>query len=139
MAKPPQESNQPSEVRASDERRSGGWRELLGAAARYWEPRRIAYNLVLSAVALGWLAGTWPHFRPAFTLASVPPLTVLALLANLCYCAAYFVEIPMQCFAPSGVWQRWRLTIWVLGLLLAILLENYWIGDEIYPDFPSVR
>jgi hypothetical protein len=29
--------------------------------------------------------------------------------------------------------QRWGL--WILGTLFAFVLANYWIADEIYPDF----
>lgn len=65
-------------------------------AIRFWEPRRLAYNLVLVAATGAWLALTWPHFRPALTLPSLAPLAVLALLANVCYCAAYLVDIPLQ-------------------------------------------
>jgi hypothetical protein len=43
-------------------------RPLLDEALRYWEPRRIAYNLVLGAVVVAWVVVTWPHFRPALTL-----------------------------------------------------------------------
>jgi hypothetical protein len=39
---------------------------------------------------------TWPHFRGAFTWPSLLVLFVLAVLANVCYCAAYLVDIPLQ-------------------------------------------
>ncbi len=108
-------------------------RSLLADAARFWEFRRIFYNLVLSLVVLAWLALTWPHFRPAFTLQSLLLLVILGLLANACYCAAYFVDIPMQHSALGVAWKRWRWALWLLGTLFAILLANYWIVDEIYP------
>ena len=111
----------------------GAWRQRFAEAARFWEPRRVAYNLVLTAVALIWIVASWPHFRPAMTLESLGIMTVLALLANVCYCAAYVTEIPFigLPFKASGNRGRWG--IWVLGTLLAILFENYWIADEIYP------
>ena len=105
-------------------------RTLLADALRFWEPRRIFYNLVLFIVVVAWLMLTWPHFRPAFTLTSLLFLVIMALLANVCYCAAYLVDLPMQLCA---VWRRWRWALWLLGTLLAILFENYWIVDEIYP------
>ena len=58
---------------------SGSARESFRDAIRYWEPRRLVYNLVLVAVTFAWVAGTWPHFRPALTLSSLPPMAVLAL------------------------------------------------------------
>ena len=105
----------------------------LADAARFWEPRRLLYNLLLLGVVLVWVTRTWPHFRPAITLESLGILTVLALLANLCYCAGYLAEILIQNATSSVAWNRQRWAIWVFGMLLAILFENYWIADEIYP------
>ncbi|MGA8873051.1 MAG: hypothetical protein WA434_03585 [Candidatus Acidiferrales bacterium] len=102
-------------------------------AIRFWEPRRLAYNLVLVAATGAWLALTWPHFRPALTLPSLAPLAVLALLANVCYCAAYLVDIPLQRSSLSSLWIRRRWILWSLGTLFAFVLANYWIADEIYP------
>lgn len=108
----------------------------LRDAVAHWELRRIPYNLALAGLAAFWVVRTWPHFRPAFTPVSTPPLLVLAALANALYCAAYFVEaVAREAFAPES-WRRWRWTVWVAGTLLALLLEYYWIGDEIYPYVP---
>lgn len=104
------------------------------SAPRFWESRRFVYNLILSAVVLLWLVLTWPHFRPALTLPVLAAITVLALLANICYCAAYLAEIPIQQLLPGEYWNRLRWVVWVFGTLLALVLENYWIADEIYPD-----
>jgi len=103
------------------------------AAVRFWEPRRLVYNLLLAGFVLAWLVGTWPHFRPVMTLTGALQLAVFALLANLCYCMAYVAELFLQLFASGTGWLRWRSALWVLGTVLAILIENYWIADEIYP------
>jgi hypothetical protein len=102
-------------------------------AIHYWEPRRLVYNLVLVAICVLWVVATWPHFRPAITLPTLWPLSALALFANLCYCAAYVVDIPMQGASFGESWKRRRWGLWLLGMLFAILLANYWIVDEIYP------
>ncbi len=111
------------------------FRALLADAIRFWEFRRVFYNLALSIVAVAWLVMTWPHFRPALTLPSLFLFFILALLANACYCAAYLVDIPMQHSALAAVWRHRRWVLWLIGTLFAILLANYWIADEIYPDF----
>jgi hypothetical protein len=111
----------------------GAFRGLLADTLRFWELRRLIYNLLLVAVVFAWVAGTWPHFRPMFELRSLLLLAILALIANVCYCAAYLVDIPLQCSALGAVWRHWRWTLWFAGMLLAILLANYWIADEIYP------
>ena len=109
------------------------FRSLLGDPFRFWETRRFIYNLVLSAVVVVWVVASWPHFRPMFTLHSLLPLAVLASIANACYCAAYLIDIPIQQSSLKPVWKRYRWMLWMLGMLLAILLTNYWIADEIYP------
>jgi hypothetical protein len=111
------------------------FRAHLADALRFWELRRVFYNLALSAVALAWLVLTWPHFRPALTLTSLFLFFILALLANACYSAVYLVDLPLQHSAFAAIWRRRRWVLLLAGTLFAILLENYWIADEIYPDF----
>jgi hypothetical protein len=114
---------------------SGSFRAPLADALRFWEPRRLLYNFILAAVTFTWIVATWPHFRPALAWPSLLPLTFLALVANVCYSVAYVVDIPMQSSSTSTTRNRLRWGLWVLGMVFALLLENYWIADEIYPDF----
>ena len=102
-------------------------------AARFWEPLRIGYNLVLVGVVVAWVIATWPHFRPALRLWALLPMGVLALLANVCYSAAYLVDVPLQQVTIKFL-AVWRWGVWIAGTLFAILLTNYWIADEIFPD-----
>jgi hypothetical protein len=127
------EASHPTQSQALGPSPSAPFRELLADAIRYWEPRRIVYNLVLTAVVLAWIVLTWPHFRPAFRLSSLLLLAILGLLANVCYCAAYLVDLPIQHSSLSTVWKRRRWGVWLIGTLFAILLANYWIAHEIYP------
>lgn len=123
----------PTQSRGFGKSPSGQFRGLLEDAIRFWEPRRLIYNLILAAVTVVWLVATWPHFRPALTLSSLLLFAILALLANVCYCAAYLVDLPMQLSSPNSVWRNRRWGLWVIGTLFAIVLANYWIVDEIYP------
>ena len=113
---------------------SDSFRQLLADAARFWEPRRLIYNSILAAVTITWILATWPHFRPAMTLTSLFLLSILALIANAFYCAAYFVDIPLQSSSVGASRNRFRWGLWILGTLFAFVLTNYWIADEIYPD-----
>ena len=113
----------------------GPFRGPFADAVRYWEPRRLLYNLVLVAVTVAWVAATWPHFRMGLTLSSLPPMAVLALLANVCYCAAYIVDIALLQSSFESVWKRRRWILWLMGTFFAAVLASYWIADEIYPDF----
>ncbi len=100
---------------------------------RFWEPARLLYNVILVIVVALWIIFTWPHFRPAFTLPVLAAMLVLALLANFCYSAAYLADIALRQL-PAASLRRARQTVWLLGTLFALLVENYWIADEIYPD-----
>jgi len=115
---------------------SPSFRELLSSSSRYWEPRRILYNLILFAVCVIWFVGSWPHFRPALHLEYLFPMVFLAILANICYSTAYIVDIPFLSSAWRTSWLSRRWILWLAGMLFALLLENYWIADEIYPDVP---
>jgi hypothetical protein len=127
------ETAHPTESQGFGESPSGRFGGFLADAMQFWEPRRAAYNFVLAAVVVVWLVATWPHFRVALTPHSLLLLAILALLANVCYCAAYLVDIPMQRSSLSTVWRRRRWGLWLVGTLFAIVLANYWIVDEIYP------
>lgn len=111
----------------------GRFREILRDAAYYWESHRVVYNVVLIALVIAWFVLTWPHFRPVVNLPSALKLLVLAALANLCYSAAYLVDIPLERSSLRVSYRRWRRGIWLAGTLFALLVACYWIADEIYP------
>lgn len=113
---------------------SSGLRAILTDAGKYWEPRRVPYNLALIALALAWVVVTWPAFRPAVVVRHVPEILVLLGLANLCYCAAYLVEFFFVDSSARDTWRRRRWGLWLAGTLFALLIAHYWIGDEIYPS-----
>ncbi|SRR5713101_3083171 len=129
------EAAHPTQSQDTGKSPSGSFRELLTDAIRFWEPRRLVYNFALTAVAVAWVVVSWPHFRAALTLHSLLLLSILAMLANVCYCAAYLVDVPLQASSFGTVWRRRRWGLWLVGTLFAILVESYWINDEIYPDF----
>jgi len=121
----------------------GEFKHSVADALRYWEPRRVLYNAILTTAAVLWVVLTWPHFR-SVQLMGIPPgdthpalliLIILAFLANVCYCAAYIVDIPLQ--LTFVTWRKYRWALLLTGTLFALLIENYWIADEIYPFVPK--
>jgi hypothetical protein len=112
--------------------------EVLTDALRYWEPRRLGYSGVLALVVLGWVVVTWPHFQGAFTWGSLLALFVLAVLANVCYCAAYLVDVPVQHSSYRDSWRRWRWALWMIGAVFAGVIAFYWVADEIYPAVAQI-
>ena len=105
----------------------------LRDAARWWEPRRILYNIILAAVFIALTARTWPRLRPELTSAAVLPLIVLALLANVCYCVGYLADAPVQLVRDTRARNWWRWALWFAGTLFAVAFETYWFLDEILP------
>ncbi len=111
-----------------------GWKARARDAIRYWEPRRVVYNLVLAAIVVAWIVATWPHLRPSLRPSAFLQLGVLALFANVCYSAAYIVEVSAHRSPWFGAWRAHRWVVWLAGLVLAIVLANYWIVDQIFPS-----
>ena len=114
------------------------FRDVFIDATRYWEWRRIGYNLVLTLIVVGWVAFTWPHFRGAFTWRSLLAIFALAVLANVCYCAAYLVDVPVQYSPFRDTWRRRRWVLWLVGVIFAAIIAFYWLADEIYPSVPQL-
>ena len=109
-------------------------RETVSEMIRYWELRRIWYNIALGLQVVAWVVRTWPHFRPALTFDSLGRMLILAVLANVCYSSAYVVDLAVQASSYDPAWRRrWRGVLWIFGTLFALLVAQYWIGDEIYP------
>lgn len=105
------------------------WRD----AVRWWERRRLTYNVVLAALFVALTIRTWPRLRPELGPDKILPLIVLALLANLCYSTAYLLDSLLSA-SPHARTRRWaRLAVWVTGMFLAMLIETYWFLDEILP------
>jgi hypothetical protein len=76
---------------------------------------------------------TWPHFRGALTWNSLLVLFVLAVLANVCYCADYLVDVPVHYSSYRTSWRRWRWVLWLIGVIFAAVIASYWVADEIDP------
>jgi hypothetical protein len=109
------------------------FRDALSDAIHYWELRRIVYNLALAAVVIAMAVAFWTHIRGSLSFELLLALVVLAVLANICYCAAYVVDLPMQLSSHAGTWRRWRWLLCAFGVLFGMALAWYWAGDEILP------
>jgi hypothetical protein len=99
--------------------------EISSNSIRYWEPRRIVYNLVLGLIVVGYMAAYWPESRDVVTLDGVLAMFILAVLANVCYCAAYLVDVFAQYSDLRQLWLRWRWVLFAAGMLLAAILTRF--------------
>lgn len=103
-------------------------RRLSGYAAkgiRYWEPRRVLYNLVLALVVLGHFAARWPASRSVLSLDLVLAVFLLAVLANVAYCAAYVVDVFLQFSELETALTRGRLAVLVVGTAFAGVITHF--------------
>jgi hypothetical protein len=103
-------------------------RAALTEALRYWEPRRVLFNLVLAIVAGTVYMANFPHSRREFSFDTLQGLIALAVLANIAYCAAYPVDVLVQLSAYRATWLRLRWALLVTGLVLAAILTNFFCG-----------
>jgi len=100
-------------------------REYATEAIGYWEPRRVICNLVLAAVVVAYFVAGYPASKQNLTTDSILVLFLLAVVANVAYCAAYLVDIFAQ---MSGFRELWRSARWILfavGLTFAAILTRF--------------
>jgi hypothetical protein len=50
---------------------------------------------------------------------------VLAVLANVCYCAAYLGDVFVQISGLREVWQKWRSVLFVVGTTFAAIITRW--------------
>lgn len=101
-------------------------RESLTDAIRYWEPLRLAYNLALAVIVLIYFWRGYPGSKASLSLDAILFVFLLAVLANVAYCAAYVVDLFAQ---ASGYRETWRSNRWILfaiGLLFASVVTRFW-------------
>lgn len=108
------------------------WRDAKG----FWEPRRVAYNAILAAVVAVHMALQWSRIYPGMMAQFLGLLVVLGVLANLCYSAAYLLDIALRASASLAQLRRRRRLSWLAGTAFAVLIANYWMVDEVLPPLP---
>jgi uncharacterized membrane protein len=101
------------------------WREFLSNAIRYWEPRRIVYNLVLAVIVVVHFAHGLPFSKSTLQFNSLLFLFALAVLANVAYCAAYIPDVFAQMSGLRDSWLRFRWVLFVIGLAFAAILAHF--------------
>jgi len=119
----PGEVNGPSQPSGGSVRPKFG--ELASDALRYWEPRRLLYNLALLAVVLIHFYASWPDTKAFLTRDTLLGLFFLAVLANIVYCAAYAVDLFVQFSGQRAVWARWRWSVLATGIAFAAVITHF--------------
>ena len=94
-------------------------------AISYWEIRRIIYNGVLAVIVLGYFVANLPTSMERITPDAIFALFILAVLANIAYCAAYIADIVAQMSGFRDLWLRLRWIVFLIGLAFASILTRW--------------
>jgi hypothetical protein len=99
--------------------------DLAADALRYWEPRRLLYNLVLAAVVVIHFVAAWPGSRIHLNRDTFFGVFLLAVVANILYCAAYAVDVFVQFSGVRGEWRRLRWILLLTGTAFAAVITHF--------------
>jgi hypothetical protein len=100
-------------------------REYFTDAIRFWEPRRVVYNLVLAAIVITYFAMGYPVSKSVINLDFALGLFILAVIANIAYCAAYLADVFVQASGFREIWQRSRWILFALGTTFAAVITRF--------------
>lgn len=101
---------------------------LSGYAAdglRYWEPRRLIFNSVLAFVVLVHFFAAWPASRDRLSFDLMLGFFFLAVLANVCYCAVYLVDLFVQFAGLHRPWRVGRVVLLSVGTAFAATIAHF--------------
>jgi hypothetical protein len=86
--------------------------DTITDSLQFWEIGRVAYNIILTAVVVSTVGpATMLHFSPV----NFAALGVLAVFANVLYCAAYPVDLFVQASHWRDTWRSTRWLLWITG------------------------
>jgi hypothetical protein len=100
-------------------------REYLTDAIKFWESKRIYYNLVLAGVVIVHFIAGYPSSKAVLTVDFCLGLFILAVVANIAYCAAYLVDIFAQASGFREIWQRYRWILLLVGTTFAAIVTHF--------------
>ena len=101
------------------------FRESINDAIRFWELRRLAYNALLAVIVLFYFLRAYPASKAVLTLDSILGLFLLAVLANVAYCAAYLADAFAQWSSYRDHWRQYRWILFAVGMLFAGILTRF--------------
>lgn len=93
-------------------------KEIITDSIRYWEPRRIIFNVALGGVAAASFFCCQP-FQSSLAWLPAIGLLVAAVVANVLYCTAYLADIFFQISEYRQTWRQYRWALLVIGTAFA--------------------
>ena len=99
-------------------------RESATDAIHYGEPRRLAYNLVLAIVVLMYFWFGYPASKSTLSVNLALLVFLMAVLANVAYCAVYIVDVFAQASGYRELWRKYRWALFAIGTIFAAILTR---------------
>ena len=100
-------------------------KDSLTDAIGFWEPRRVIYNVVLAGIVCLYFWRGLPSSKTLLDVNFALSAFVLAVLANICYCAAYLPDIFIQMSDFRHAWRRIRWILFVVGTVFAATITRF--------------
>jgi hypothetical protein len=95
-------------------------RDYATDGVKFWEPRRVLYNLVLTIIVVIYFVVSYPASRASLSLDFC-----LGLFLNVAYCAAYIVDLFVQSSGFRELWQRYRWLLFAIGTTFAAIITRF--------------
>ena len=100
-------------------------RESITESIKYWEPRRIIYNAALTVIVVIYFVLGLPYSKETLNINFLLWIFMLAVLANVCYCAAYLPDIFAQLSGIRDTWFRFRPLLFFIGIAFAAVITRF--------------
>jgi hypothetical protein len=101
------------------------FRDYVTDAIKFWERWRIVYNLALAAIVIIHFVAAYPASKTMLSLDFCLSLFLLAVVANIAYCAAYILDIFAQASGFRDLWQRYRWLLFAIGTTFAAIITHF--------------
>src|SRR4029450_9660753 len=88
------------------------------------DPRRLIYNGVLALVVLAHLTLRWSVWRGQLSPDLLVATFILAVLANIAYCAVYGIDIFVQFSGLDAEWRVGRIVVLTVGTAFAAAITH---------------
>jgi hypothetical protein len=103
-------------------------REYITDAIKFWERGRILYNLALAAIVVIHFVAKYPSSKQVLSVDFALGLFLLAVVANIAYCAAYLVDVFAQASGFRDLWRRYRWVLLGVGTVFAGIITHFVAG-----------
>lgn len=114
----------------------GKIKDIVTDSIKFWEIGRLIYNAVLILIVLWYYIAAIIQDIQIDYIGTALGLFIMAVIANMLYCIAYFIDFFVQLSAFQDFWRKYRWVLLAIGMVLASLLACLisdhmflWAGD----------